>query len=89
MKTKNKKKSDLLDTILIILTGLVVNYVVWYRCIEATKMCNLEFCPRTMDCCAFGCIGTDTTKVFVLILAISLSIIILIIYFITNYHPNK
>ena len=26
-------------------------YVSWEGCIEANKICNLENCPNTMNCC--------------------------------------
>lgn len=45
-------------------------YVSWEHCIEANKLCNLRYCPETMNCCSTNCTGMPTIKLILLILLI-------------------
>ena len=54
------------------------NYVSWEHCIEANRICNLDNCPDTMNCCVSNCVGMPTIKGIVLLLSIT----ILVMFFI-------
>lgn len=45
-------------------------FVDWEHCIEANRLCNLEMCPETMNCCATNCIGMPTISMVLFILSI-------------------
>jgi hypothetical protein len=47
-------------------------YVSWEHCIEANRICNLDICPDTMNCCVSNCIGMPTLKGIVLMLSITI-----------------
>lgn len=36
------------------------NYVSWENCIEANRLCNLQNCPDTLNCCSTNCVGIPT-----------------------------
>ena len=53
-------------------------FVSWENCIEANRICNLDNCPDTMNCCVSNCVGMPTIKGIVLLLSIT----ILVMFFI-------
>jgi len=46
-------------------------FVSWEGCIEAGRLCNLDNCPDTMNCCAVNCIGMPTISGVLLIILIT------------------
>lgn len=54
------------------------NHASWEDCIEANRICNLNNCPDTMNCCVSNCVGMPTIKGIVL----SISITIIVMFFI-------
>lgn len=56
------------------------NFANWENCIEANKICNIRYCPDSMNCCSTNCIGTPTLQGILFFVGITL--LIYLIYFI-------
>jgi hypothetical protein len=65
------------------------NYVSWEVCIEANRICNLDNCPDTMNCCVTNCVGMPTIKGIVLVLSITILVMFFIWVFNTVRTANK
>lgn len=61
------------------------DFVSWEHCIEANKVCNLQNCPDTMNCCSTNCVGIPTLEGFILIGSIS----IIVLFFIWIFYTIK
>ena len=48
------------------------NLVSWEHCIEANRVCNLQNCPDTMNCCVSNCIAMPTLQGFLVFGGIAL-----------------
>ena len=57
------------------------NNTSWEACIESNKICNLENCPDTLNCCVTNCTGMPTTMGFILMFFIVLLILTSIFIF--------
>ena len=65
------------------------NYVSWNNCIEANRICNLNNCPDTMNCCVTNCTGMPTIKGIVLMLSITIIVMFFIWVFSVVRTANK
>ena len=63
------------------------NFVSWEHCIEANRLCNLENCPDTMNCCVTNCVGSPT--ILGLAVAFGFMLVTLTIVYGTSYYFRK
>lgn len=56
-------------------------FVDWEGCIEANRLCNLQYCPETMNCCSTNCMGIPTISGVLLLLGIAFIFTLLVMIF--------
>jgi len=66
-------------------------FVSWENCIESNRLCNLENCPDTLNCCVTNCIGTPTIKGIILGLFITAIVMFILLWFNAKFQkePTK